>query len=146
MNDYSSLLAVATDAVAIGCRLIREQKPGILTAKGDRDYASSVDYLIEREIRGYLAGKTPEIGFLGEEEGATDRKAELIWSLDPIDGTVNFVHGLPLCAVSLGLVRQGRTVLGVVELPFLGGQYSAVEGGGSHIGTERIQVSRAPSL
>jgi myo-inositol-1(or 4)-monophosphatase len=87
---------------------MRTLKPGVLTGKGDRDMASEVDFAIERKLRAFLAARTPEIGFLGEEEGTTGNGDELTWSLDPVDGTVNFVHGSPLCAISLGLACSAR--------------------------------------
>lgn len=64
-----------------------------------------------------------------------------MWALDPVDGTVNFVHGSPLCAVSLGLLTGRRPVLGVIDLPFLGCRYSAAEGNGAHANGEPIHAS-----
>jgi myo-inositol-1(or 4)-monophosphatase len=64
---------------------------------------SDVDVAVERAVRGYLRDITPEIGFLGEEEGGTaDPGTGWLWTLDPIDGTSNYVHGIPLCAMSAG--------------------------------------------
>jgi myo-inositol-1(or 4)-monophosphatase len=65
----------------------------------------------------------------------------LIWALDPVDGTVNFVHGSPLCAISLGLITEDHSVLGVIDLPFLGTRYSVAEGNGAHANGEEITVS-----
>ncbi|HLU45163.1 MAG TPA: inositol monophosphatase family protein, partial [Natronosporangium sp.] len=75
---------------------------------------------MERALRSFLTAETPDIGFLGEEEGSTRSEAERQWILDPIDGTVNFTRALPLCGVSLALVEAGKPVIGVIELPFLG--------------------------
>jgi hypothetical protein len=114
-----SLLPVAVDAVALASDLVRTRMPGLLTAKGDRDMSTEVDYAVERAVRDFLHDKTPDIAFLGEEEGATGAPgAELLWALDPIDGTANFVHGIPLCGISLGLVHRNRPVVGVIDLPF----------------------------
>lgn len=66
--------------------------------------------------------------------------------LDPIDGTVNFVHGLPLVAVSLGLVYRRRPVLGVVDLPLLGNRYTAVQGAGAHADGSPMRVSTPQRL
>jgi myo-inositol-1(or 4)-monophosphatase len=129
--EPSSLLPVARRAAALGVRIITERDPGALTAKGDRDMASEVDFAVERAVRAFLAEHTPEIGFLGEEEGARDPGTELTWVLDPVDGTANFVHNIPLCGLSLGLARGDETVLGVIELPFLGLGYAGVRGGGA---------------
>ena len=89
---------------------------------------TDVDLAIEKQVREYLAAQTPTIGFLGEENGHQGATGELMWALDPVDGTANFVHGLPLCAVSLGLIREQRQILGVIKLPFLGERYSAIDG------------------
>lgn len=134
----AELLPVAVRAAALAADLIRTGAPGRLTAKGDRDMASEVDFAVEHVVRGFLADETPEIDFLGEEEGGHARGADLTWVLDPVDGTVNFVRGIPLCAVSLALVRGDRPVLGVIELPFLGGRYTAVEGRGAYLDGQRI--------
>jgi myo-inositol-1(or 4)-monophosphatase len=142
-----SLLPTALDAVALASDLVRTRMPGLLTAKGDRDMATEVDYAVERAVRDFLRDKTPDIAFLGEEEGATGaRTGELLWALDPIDGTVNFVHGLPLCGISLGLIRQARPVVGVIDLPFLGARYSAAEHTGAYVGDRRIHASMTANL
>jgi myo-inositol-1(or 4)-monophosphatase len=143
VDTPEDLLPAAVEAVRRASGIVRERAPGTVTAKGDRDPATEVDYAVERELREFLLAEAPEVGFLGEEDGrfgAAD--AELTWALDPVDGTVNFMHGIPLCAVSLGLVRGDRQVLGVVELPFLGVRYSAVDGGGAYRDGERIGVAK----
>lgn len=142
----TELLAVATEAAGVAAELIRTRFPGVLTAKGDRDMASEVDFAVEREVRALLARRTPQVGLLGEEEGGPGLDGDLTWVLDPVDGTVNFVHGLPLCAVSLGLVRRRRPVLGVVEMPFLGSRFEAVEGHGAYADGKRLKTSTATSL
>jgi len=65
----ASLLPTALEAVALASDLMRTRVPGLLTAKGDRDMASEVDYAIERAVRDHLRTQTPDIAFLGEEEG-----------------------------------------------------------------------------
>ncbi|NUT34594.1 MAG: inositol monophosphatase [Hamadaea sp.] len=143
----SRLLAAAQDAVDLAAGMLLTHLPGMLTAKGDRDMASEVDYAVERAVRAFLAERTPEIGFLGEEEGgpAVD-PAGLAWVLDPVDGTVNFVHGIPLVAVSLGLVSAGTPILGVVDTPFLKRRYHAVHGGGAYADGGTIRASGVTEL
>ncbi|MFC4063218.1 inositol monophosphatase family protein [Planomonospora corallina] len=142
-----SLLPVAERAVAVAAEIVRTRLPGAVTAKGDRDMATEVDYAVEQAVRDFLAEQTPEIGFLGEEEGAVaGADSGLTWVLDPVDGTVNLLHGVPLCGVSLGLVGGDLPRLGVIELPFLGLRYTAVEGGGARAGEAPIRVSGAGAL
>ncbi|WP_326822032.1 inositol monophosphatase [Streptosporangium sp. NBC_01639] len=145
MSAFTPLLPVAEKAVELAAGLVREGRPGVLTAKGERDMATEVDFAVERAVRDYLRQETPAIGFLGEEEG-TRGEGELTWVLDPIDGTVNFVHGLPLVAVSLGLVYRRRPVLGVVDLPLLGNRYTAVQGAGAHADGSPMRVSTPQRL
>ncbi|MEU3452876.1 inositol monophosphatase family protein [Micromonospora sp. NPDC006766] len=145
MTDYRDLLPVAVEAVRRAAEAMRHGSAGKLTAKGDRDLASELDYGIESDVRAFLAAETPEIGFLGEEEGSTG-SAVMRWVLDPIDGTANFVRGLPMCAVSLALVHQAEAVVGVIALPFLGSLYSAVKGGGAHANGREIRASSTSRL
>ncbi|SCG18196.1 myo-inositol-1(or 4)-monophosphatase [Micromonospora echinofusca] len=145
MSDYGPLLPVAIQAVARAAEDMRRKPPGALTAKGDRDMASALDYEIERSVRELLRVATPDIGFLGEEDGISG-SGELQWVLDPIDGTANFVRGIPLCAVSLGLLHHGEAVLGVIELPFLGNRYAAAQGDGATVDGKPIRVSQTSRL
>lgn len=146
MKDYVDLLPVAVEAARMAGDLMKSRPPGALTPKGDRDVASETDYLIELRVREFLAAKTPEIGFWGEEDGISADNGELIWACDPIDGTVNFIHGIPMCAFSLGLMLAGRPILGVIRLPFLGTEYSAVENHGAFSNSRRILVSNASDI
>ncbi|PSK65988.1 Inositol-1-monophosphatase ImpA [Micromonospora sp. MH33] len=145
MSDYHDLLPVAVEAVRRASETMRRRPPGMLTVKGDRDVASEVDYAIEREVRTFLVTETPEIGFLGEEEGPVG-PAEMQWVLDPIDGTANFVRGLPLCAVSLALVHGSEAVLGVIELPFLESRFTAAKADGAYANGQRIRASSISRL
>lgn len=69
--DTRTLLPIADHAVTIAAEIIRTKAPGVITAKGDRDMATEMDYAVENAVREFLARETPEIGFLGEEEGVS---------------------------------------------------------------------------
>jgi myo-inositol-1(or 4)-monophosphatase len=126
---------------------LRASSPGALTAKGDRDIVSEVDLAIERRLRAHLHEKTPAIGFLGEEDGMAEwGDGRLVWALDPIDGTVNFVRRVPLCAVSLALLDRDRPVLGVIELPFLRARYHATERGGAYANERQLRLGPSRAL
>lgn len=144
MTEFSELLGVAVEAVSLATELVRRRLPGAVQEKDDRDMVSEVDLAVEHAVRELLSRRTPGFGFLGEEEGKSgDQSSELSWSLDPIDGTANFVHGIPLCATSLGLVASGEPVLGVIDLPFLGARYTAIKKQGAYRDGKRI-TSRVP--
>jgi myo-inositol-1(or 4)-monophosphatase len=142
--DLAKLLKVAGAAVERGRAVTQSRAVGELTFKGDRDMASEVDFAVEREVRAFLERETPEIGVLGEEEGgATDGTR---WVLDPVDGTVNFIHGVPLWAISLGLIHEGRAVAGVIDHPALGTTYAAAEGLGATCNGKAIRGSQCTDL
>ncbi|MED7927872.1 inositol monophosphatase family protein [Nonomuraea sp. LP-02] len=141
--DARTLLPIAERAVSIASEIIRTKAPGIITAKGDRDMATEVDYAAEHAVREFLSRETSEIGFLGEEEGVSHMGDGLMWALDPVDGTANFLHGIPLCGVSLGLIDKDIPTLGVIDLPFLNLRYTAAAGTGAQTNGFNIQASNA---
>ena len=144
--DQHHYLAIARRAVAEAAELVRTHTPGKLTEKGDRDPVSEVDLAVERFVRDFLHNKTPDVEFLGEEEGGQPDGRGLLWMLDPIDGTVNFLHGFPLCAVSLSLVAADTVVAAVIHLPFAGTQYTALLGQGAFADDKRLQASQTSTL
>ena len=147
MTPHADLLRVANAAVDIARGILLRTEPGHITSKGDRDMASEVDYAIEEAVREHLAIHTPGISFLGEEEGGGIPVAgNQTWVLDPVDGTANFIRGLTMCAISLGLIDGKEGVLGIIDLPYLGVRYSATDSGGAYCGSRRIHVSNTRGL
>ncbi|WP_329082185.1 inositol monophosphatase family protein [Streptosporangium sp. NBC_01469] len=145
--DARALLPIAEQAVTIAGEIVKTRLPGVVTAKGDRDMATEVDYAVEHAVRDFLSRETPDIGFLGEEEGSTTAaEGGLMWILDPVDGTANFLRGIPLCGVSLGLVDKDIPTLGVIDLPFLGSHYSAAQGDGAQADGREIRASQTSDL
>ncbi|GAB2554916.1 inositol monophosphatase family protein [Kribbella endophytica] len=146
MTDLARLLEIAEGAVAVAADLVESREPGALHSKGDRDMASDTDIAVEQTVREHLAKVTPEIAFLGEEEGAHPGSGELSWVLDPIDGTVNYIHGVPLWGISLGLVDGNKQVAGVLDFPMLGTRYLAADGLGATRNGDPIQASKTTEL
>lgn len=143
------LLLAAEQAVERGAQLLRRGRRhvGALIAKGDRDFATAVDLQVERAIREMLGATTPEIPVLGEEQGgASVIEDSPLWVLDPIDGTVNFANGSPLCAISLALVENGQPALGIIDLPLLGERYVGLRGGGASLNGHSIKVLEPSGL
>ena len=145
MSAARELMPIAIEAVDLAAATLRSRRPVSVTSKGDRDMASDLDHHIERQVRDHLAEKAPAVGFLGEEHGRSGSQ-ESYWVLDPIDGTANFIKGIPLCAVSLALIEDGNPVLGIVDAPLLGTRYTAIRGAGSHEGTRRLKASDTSDL
>jgi Archaeal fructose-1,6-bisphosphatase and related enzymes of inositol monophosphatase family len=107
---------------------------------------SDIDLAVEQDLREFLSRETPELGFLGEEQGSDTPARQLTWALDPVDGTANLVNGIPLCAVSLGLVSGESSVLGVIDLPFLNQRFKAAQGLGAHAGSQPLAISERNEL
>ncbi|MFI1869418.1 inositol monophosphatase family protein [Streptomyces jumonjinensis] len=124
--DLPALLDTARAAVHDAHRLLHTLTPDQITAKGDRDLVTNADLAVERHTRAQLAGRTPHIGFLGEEEGGTTTGTH--WVLGPVDGTANYAPGLPLCGISLALIHDHTPVLGVISLPLLKRTYWGAPG------------------
>lgn len=148
MKNLDELLTIAHEAADIGSRMMTTQAPGTVSAKGDRDYVTELDVRIQHAIRDHLHQAAPSIDFLGEEDGggALDETTEYVWVLDPIDGTSNFAHGIPLCATSLALVHRGEPVIGVVTAPFLGLRYHATKDSSAYCNNQPIHASNTTDL
>jgi myo-inositol-1(or 4)-monophosphatase len=114
---------------------------------GPADLVSVADEEAEATIRGMLASVRPDYGFLGEEGGAlAGGDAGNTWIVDPLDGTTNFLFGVPLWGVNIALARGGRVVAGVIYLPMLDEMYVAETGRGSWLNGQRIHVSTRGTL
>jgi myo-inositol-1(or 4)-monophosphatase len=144
MHDLSRLapdlefvkdLAVEAAAVAVGrARSVTPQE------KANLSYVTDLDHDLERLIRERLGNRFPDDRLTGEEYAAAGGEGPRRWSIDPIDGTGNLVHGLPLWAVSIGLLDQGEPVLGVIAIPPLGELFWAVKGAGAWRDGQRLAV------
>ena len=146
MTGLAELVAVGNEAADLARDMVRSHGVGAIAEKGDRDMVSDLDIEVERRVRALLKERTRHIGFLGEEEGRDDSTTDTVWVLDPIDGTANLIHGLPLCGTSLALIRDGIPVVGVIDLPFLSSRYWAFAGGGAHRNGSSIRASLTGDL
>lgn len=148
VKNLQNLFAIALQATQIGSATLNEARPRSVQHKGDRDLVTDIDLGIQRDIADYLAQATPDIAFLAEESAWQPDIAatEWLWVLDPIDGTSNFVRGLPLCAVSLALLHRSRAVAAVIDAPLLGRTYHAIEAKGAFLNNHRINASTTDSL
>ncbi len=115
-------LAAAHAAVDEAVAILRQERtrPQKRIDKATKDFLTEVDLASEAALKNALAASTPDIGFFGEEGGGAALEAGRVWVADPLDGTINYATGSPLCGVMLGLLEDGVPVLGVIDLPFLG--------------------------
>ena len=113
-----------------------------VSAKGPGDFVSRADRRAEETIRTELMAARPSYGFLGEEgtviEGEDPTRR---WIVDPLDGTTNFLHGLPHWAVSIGLEHKGQIVAGVIYDPVKDEMFYAEKGEGAWLNESRLRVS-----
>jgi myo-inositol-1(or 4)-monophosphatase len=109
--------------------------------KGEVDLVTEVDEQAERVIREILLEAFPAYGVLAEEGGALAGEVDARWIVDPLDGTTNYAHGLPIFAVSIALERAGEVVLGVVHDPMREETFIAERGGGATLNDEPVRVS-----
>ncbi|WP_114748621.1 inositol monophosphatase family protein [Pleomorphovibrio marinus] len=124
---------------------IRKEKQGFSLAnvelKGFNDLVSYVDKEAEKIIVSELSTLLPQAGFITEEGTESDPNQEYTWIVDPLDGTTNFVHGIPIFAVSIALAKGEKIVAGVVYEVNLDECFYAYEGGGAFCNNDPIQVS-----
>ncbi|MCS7057328.1 MAG: inositol monophosphatase [Meiothermus sp.] len=104
------------------------------------DLVTQADQEAEAAIRELITSRFPDHVVLGEEQGQ-DREGSFRWIVDPLDGTVNYAHGFPFYAVSIGLEAQGEVVLGVVLDTARGDLFTATKGGGAYLNGRPIRVS-----
>ena len=128
-RELEQLGDVAVRAALRGGEVVRSGRPGATTAKGTGDYVSEVDRRSERTIVDLLAEETPDVPVLAEEGGGST--GDRYWVVDPLDGTANFLHELPIVGVSVALVDRGLPVVGVVHAPLLDLLFVAVRGHGA---------------
>jgi myo-inositol-1(or 4)-monophosphatase len=118
-----------------------------VSRKGPADFVSAADRRAEEVIRAELHRARPDYGFLMEESGETrGRDPQHRWIVDPLDGTTNFLHGIPLFAISIALERQGRLQAGLVYNPISDELFTAERGGGAYLNDHRLRVAARSSL
>ena len=142
----SPLMTVMTDAVMKASRSLKRDFGEVenlqVSRKGPGDFVSAADRKAEKILRESLEKARPGYGFVMEEEGViqgTDTSHR--WHIDPLDGTTNFLHGLPQFAISVGLERDGQVVAGVIYDPAKDELFIAEKGKGAYLNNRRIRVA-----
>ena len=114
--------------------------------KGPTDYVTEVDRKVEDIVFEEIKKYYPEDNFLGEESGHEVNNSDTTWVLDPIDGTTNFIHGIPHFSVSIGLCKDGVPIIGVIYDPFKNELFCAEKGKGALMNEKRIRVANCNSI
>lgn len=147
MSDHELLQHACSAAIQAGQLLVSGYGTTVehRSKSGRHNLVTKYDLESEAMIIDHLRLATPDACFLGEEGGSQGEGA-LQWVIDPLDGTVNFAHGIPIFCVSIAAVRDGEIVCGVIHHPLLGETFTAVRGDGAYLNGKRLYTSATTSL
>lgn len=142
-KSFSASALAAVEIVKKSGEIIRSAhgKPHMIRHKGPIDLVTETDVAVENFLKEHLAPIVPEAAFLAEESAAELSIPETCWIIDPVDGTTNFAHDLPLTGTSAALRIKGEVTLGIVNAPLLGECYVAEKGRGAYLNGRPIAVS-----
>lgn len=144
MIDF--MKSIAFEAGEICLQALENKSELELEFKGEKDLVTAIDKKVEDFLLDEIGEKYPHHSVLGEERGLTAGDRDCRWIIDPIDGTVSFVHGLPGFSISLAYEENGNTVAGVVYGPMLGQMFTAERGKGAALNGKAITVSKCDSM
>jgi myo-inositol-1(or 4)-monophosphatase len=147
----SILINIMIEAARKGARAIARDFGEIenlqVSRKGPADFVTATDRKVEKILRNELEKNRPGYSFLMEEEGAIEGSDKTHrWIIDPIDGTTNFLHGIPHFAISIALEREGELVAGLVYSPIVDEMFWAEKGKGAFVNERRIRVAARREL
>lgn len=117
-----------------------EQKGSPLNLVTDADKACEA--LIIKTIKSNF----PDHTIISEESGTSEGESDYKWIIDPIDGTTNFAHGFPIFAISIAVIKAGKPIIGIVEIPYLRETFWAQEGSGAFLNEKQIEVSATKNI
>lgn len=145
MEEYlKSAIKAAKEAGKVALEKINELN--ISTKDSRFDFVTDADIEAEKTIMETLSTDFPEIGFLAEESGGIKRNSNLLWVIDPIDGTNNYINEIPFFCTSIALAKDSEPVLGVIYEPNRDELFYAVKGSGAFLNGKKINVSNRASL
>lgn len=130
-----------TDLVREAGKLLMERKMEITQKGNNSNFVTSCDLAVEEFLTGKLRELLPGSLVIGEESEDNPSDGDLLWVIDPIDGTSNFIRDIGLSAISVGLVVDGEPYLGVIYQPYRNEMFYAKTGEGAYLNGERIHVS-----
>ncbi|MDB5230509.1 MAG: inositol-monophosphatase [Chitinophagaceae bacterium] len=131
----------ATEAAAVIVKEYFDKTYKISNKEGVNNLVTEVDHKSEDCIIQIIREDFPDHQILSEESGAFIQDSSYKWIIDPIDGTVNYAHGIPICCISIGIEKDGEMIMGAVYNPFINEFYFAQRGWGSSLNDKKIQVS-----
>ncbi len=151
MNSISSNLNIMIKASEKASKnLIRdfgEIEKLQVSKKGPKDFVTNADLKAEKIIIEELKKARPNFSIISEENGSEDNKdKDNIWVIDPIDGTVNFLHGIPHFAISIGLISKGEIISGLIFDPIKDELFYAEKNNGAFLNNQRLRVSKKNNI
>lgn len=150
MSDYSArgefAVEVCQDAGRLALEYFRKRSELKVDRKGAQDWVSEADKQVELFIRKRISESWPSDGIVGEEHGASAGETGFVWVIDPIDGTTNFVNGIPNWTVVLAGVADERTEVGVIHDPNVDETFAVVRGHGATLNGGPMAVSSGVPL
>jgi myo-inositol-1(or 4)-monophosphatase len=141
----STLIRAAEAGAAVMQRFFQGEF-AISNKEGINNLVTEADHASENAIFEVIRAEFPDHFLLSEEAGELVMDSSYKWIIDPIDGTVNFAHGLPLCCVSIAVEHEGEMILGVVYNPFIKEFFFAQKGYGASLNDKKIAVSHESSV
>ncbi|MFW5924582.1 MAG: inositol monophosphatase family protein [Myxococcota bacterium] len=149
VGGRSALRALVDEVLAAGEEALRMQRSGAgarYETKPDLSPVTEADQAVETRLRAFAAQRFPDLGFVGEEEGETNREAEVRFVVDPIDGTRAFIRGLPTWSVLVGMEDAHGPAVGIALMPAAGDLFVGVRGAGADGNGRPLHVSGIKSL
>jgi myo-inositol-1(or 4)-monophosphatase len=117
-----------------------------ITTKGKNDYCTEIDIKAERAIITSIHKAYPEHGIIAEESGIINPGADVVWIIDPLDGTKNYIHGFPFYAISIAIQVKGRVEHAVICDPIRQEIFTATRGSGARLNDKRLRVAQKTQL
>jgi histidinol phosphatase-like enzyme (inositol monophosphatase family) len=129
-SELKRFAACGVRVVNASGALIREynRKPFHVEIKGDGSPVTSVEQTVEDQMRKIITAEHPDHGIIGEERKAYAPDSEFVWAIDPIDGTLPFLAGIPVFGTLLALLHNGAPVLGIIDMPITGERWIGADG------------------
>ena len=146
MNPLEVAKLAATQAGKILYDSLGKLNPGQIKNKTLFDYVTDVDQDSERMIIDLIRSHYPEHSIMSEEFGVEELTSQYRWIIDPLDGTTNYIHAFPVCAVSIALEFNEEIILGVIYDPFRDELFSAEKNKGAFLNNNKISVSKEADL
>ncbi|MEO8109988.1 MAG: inositol monophosphatase family protein [Ginsengibacter sp.] len=138
---YKKTLIKATEAGAKELKRFFNGKFKISNKEGINNLVTEADHAADKAILQVIQGEFPLHGIVSEESAEKVSDSEYKWIIDPIDGTVNFANGIPICCVSIGLEHNGKMLMGAVYNPIMNEFFFAERGKGATLNDKKISVS-----